>query len=499
MIYSKITIKSKEFSKILKPQQMLDKLKELEKIALQLEPSASERLHLQTAVIDYSEKFLNTIDSSKAYQNTTDKGRQLWDFPIEEGGLDIEAIIKLIEHNIDRPGLNPASGGHLAYIPGGGIYPASLGDYLADISNRYAGVFYANPGAVRVENILLRWMCDLFDFPKNAGGNLTSGGSMANLIALVTARDFKKLKAKDFDKVVIYSTAQAHHCTKKAVKIAGLAEAFQRQIPMDSEFKMQSSELHKAIQEDKKNGLIPFMVIASAGTTDTGAVDPLNAIADICETEDLWYHVDAAYGGFFILTEEVKDKFKGIHRANSIVVDPHKGLFLPYGSGAILVRDVQWLYQSQQMNASYLQDFNDLEELSPADLSPELTKPFRGLRFWLPLKLFGVSPFRAALSEKIWLCRYFHEEIQKIEGFEVRGFPDLSVMIYRFVPPTGEANAYNLELIQRVKEDGRVFLSSTTIDGIVYLRLAVLSFRTHLSTINLCLEVLRGLTSLAKN
>ncbi|WP_052595476.1 pyridoxal-dependent decarboxylase [Aureispira sp. CCB-QB1] len=474
---------------------MLEKIKALEKIALQLEPTPPERKAVRNAVIDYSERFLNQLETSKAYQISKDKGRAILDSPIQEGGLEIEHILNLIEQQVDRPGLNPASGGHLAYIPGGGIYPSSLGDFLADISNRYAGVFYASPGAVRMENLLLRWMCDLFGLPPEAGGNLTSGGSIANLTAIVAARDFKQLKSKDFEKVVIYSTAQVHHCTLKAIKISGLYESIQRTIPMDAHFRMDANALKEAIIQDKKAGLIPFMVMASAGTTDTGAIDPLETIADICQTENLWFHVDGAYGGFFILSDEVKDKFKGIERADSIVVDPHKGLFLPYGSGALLVRNVKWLYQSQHMQANYLQDaFDDIEEVSPADLSPELTKPFRGLRLWLPLKLFGLAPFRAALSEKIWLCRYFYEAIQQIDGFEVGSYPDLSVMTYRYVPTKGDANVYNLELTNRIKEEGSVFVSSTTINGLVYLRLAVLSFRTHLHTINRLLELLERLT-----
>lgn len=475
---------------------MLDKIKQLEKLAKSLEPNAQTRQIMRDTVVDYTENFLDNITTSKAYQTTTDKGKALLNFEISENPKSIQQIVDSIEQDVDRPGLNPASGGHIAYVPGGGIYPASLGDYLGNITNRYAGVFYASPGAVRLENMLIRWMCQLFGFQKEAGGNLTSGGSMANLIAIVTARDYKQLKSKDFDKVVIYTTAQVHHCTRKSVKISGLYEAIQRDIPMDEHFRMDAKALNQAIIKDKEQGLIPFLVMASAGTTDTGAIDPLDAIADICQKHQLWFHIDAAYGGFFVLTEECKDKFKGIERADSIAVDPHKGLFLPYGSGTVLVRNAKWLYDSQHMEANYMQDsFNDIEELSPADLSPELSKPFRGLRLWFPLQLFGIKAFRAALSEKIWLCRYFYEEIQKIDGFEVGPYPELSVMTYRYLPHEGDANAYNLDLTNRVKEDGTVFLSSTTIDGKVYLRLAVLSFRTHLHTINQCLEVLKRLTA----
>jgi glutamate/tyrosine decarboxylase-like PLP-dependent enzyme len=239
------------------------------------------------------------------------------------------------------------------------------------------------------------------------------------------------------------------------------------------------------------------MVIGSAGTTDVGAVDPLDAIADVCVEFKLWFHVDAAYGGFFIMTDEVKSLFKGIERSDSLVIDPHKGLFLPYGTGAVLVKNGQQLFESQHMVASYLQDsYLDVEEVSPADLSPELTKHFRGLRLWLPLQLYGVETFRSALSEKIWLTRYFYEEIQKMEGFEVGPYPQLSVMTYRFVPKSGDANTFNARLVEEVRNDGRVFLSSTMIDGVFYIRLAVLSFRTHLSTIQTCLQVLREKSAL---
>lgn len=470
---------------------MKNKILELENRSNILEPNQSERTKLQQKVVAYTESFLEKIHKEKAYNITEDNGAALWDYPITESGKDMQQLLDLIAQHVDRPGLNPASGGHIAYIPGGGIYPAALGDYIADVTNRYAGIFYGGPGAVRMENILIRWLCDLFGLPAEAGGNLTSGGSIANLIGIVTARDFKGLKGEDFKRVVIYTSQQAHHCTTKAIKISGLYEATIRPINLDEKFRMQPDELLRTVEEDQNKGLIPFLVIASAGTTDTGAIDPLDEIATICEQKDLWFHVDAAYGGFFIMTPECQKEFKGIERADSIVVDPHKGLFLPYGSGAILVRDVKKLYDSQHMTASYLQDtFDDMEELSPADLSPELTKPFRGLRLWLPLQLFGVAPFRDCLSEKIWLCRYFYDKIQEL-GFEVGPYPELSVMIFRYVPEGQDSNAFNLALQEAVRQDGRVFLSSTTIEGVVFIRLAVLSFRTHLSTIDTCLDVLK--------
>lgn len=475
---------------------ILQRLKTLETAAAALEPNRQHRQPLNKATLDYANNFLEQLEEKKAYEVTTDKGKGIHQLAIEEQPKDIQTLLAALEEHVDFPGLNPASAGHIAYIPGGGLYPSALGDYLAAVFNRYAGIFYASPGAVRLENQLLQWLCNCFGLPKGASGNLTSGGSMANLIAITTARDHYKIPAKDFDKIVVYATQQVHHCVWKSLKTAGLGESIRRLVPMDDQFRMDPQALAEQIAQDRAAGLRPFMVFASVGTTDTGAIDPLDAIADICDQKELWFHIDAAYGGFFVLAPEAKTAFKGIERAHSIVVDPHKGLFLPYGSGAVLIRDASWLYDSQHMEANYMQDtVADVEELSPADLSPELTKPFRGLRLWMPLQLFGLAPFRAALSEKIWLCRYFYEQIQQIEGFEVGPFPELSVMIYRYVPKTGDADAYNLGLIEQVKADGKVFLSSTTIDGKVYLRLAVLSFRTHLRHVEYCLKLLQELTA----
>ena len=472
---------------------MRDKIKELERIASQLEPSPLKRADWNRQVVRYADNFLDKITDLKAYVETEDKGEGLLERPISDEPSSMSELLKTVGEHVDGPGLNPASGGHLGYIPGGGVFPTALGDYLADVTNRYAGIFFGGPGAVRMENMLIRWMCKIVGYPKTALGNLTSGGSIANLIAIATARDAKGIRSKDIENCVIYLTKQAHHSVQKAIRIAGLNEAILSYVPMDENYKMDVSALKKAIAKDLKTNRRPFLIIASAGTTDVGAIDPLDEIAELAEAHNLWYHIDAAYGGFFILTKEARAKFKGIKRSDSITIDPHKGLFLSYGTGALLIKDTDALKKTHYYNANYMQDAVRLDiEPSPADLSPELTKHFRGMRMWLPLQLFGVNPFRACLSEKICLCRYFYEEVQKI-GFKVGPYPELSVMIYRYIPENIEvdANDFNAQIVEAVRKDGRVFLSSTTLNGIFWIRLAVLSFRTRLSTIDLCLEVLK--------
>lgn len=471
---------------------MINKIKSLEKVSRLLDPKEGQREKWNSEVLAYSNTFINNLDTSKAFFKSKENGRGIFNLDIEEQATELEALLESTTKNIDGVGINPASGGHMGYIPGGGLYPSALGDFIAAVSNRYAGVFYAAPGAVRLENMLIRWMCRLMGYQENAFGNLTSGGSIANLLALVTAREAHNIKARDFERCVIYLSKQAHHSILKAIRISGLSEAQLRYIPLDENLKLSPSHLEKAIIEDKKNGLLPFYINASFGTTNTGAIDPLKLIATIAKKHKLWFHVDAAYGGFFKLVPELASKFEGINEADSITLDPHKTLFLPYGTGAILIKNKEHLLEAYHCLADYMQDVIGREdEISPADISAEQTKHFRGMRMWLPLKLFGLKPFRAALEEKRFLTKYFYEEIQKIAGFEVGPEPELSVAIFRCVPKLGDANLFNRNLIEAIQNDGRIFLSSTNIENVFWIRIAVVQFRTHLEHMDLLLDIIK--------
>jgi len=471
-------------------KNLIDRLLKLEEDTRCMEPQGDELISLTNEMTGYAHSYLNNIDNINAFNRGTNSGKALSDYTFAEDGKDFKDILAVIEHEVDTPGINPASGKHLGYIPGGGIYPTAMGDYLAAVANKYAGVYYASPGAVQLENMVIRWLANILGFPKSSHGNLTSGGSIANLIAIVAARDTKGISSKKITESCIYLTRQAHHSVLKAIRIAGLREANLREIKTDDHFKMNIDHLNKQIEVDIEAGLQPFLVIGSAGTTDTGAIDPLDQIADVCEQFGLWFHVDAAYGGFFMLVDDQKHKFRGIERADSATIDPHKGLFLSYGLGAVIVRDIETLKLSHQYAANYMQDVSEnLEEPSPADLSPELTKHFRGLRMWLPMQLFGVKVFRKTLEEKMLLCQYFYKQIQDL-GFTVGPQPELSVCIYRFEDGSKNSNTFNQKLIKAIQDDGRIFISSTTIQGVFWLRLAVLVFRTHLQTIEDLLTIL---------
>ena len=471
-----------------------ERIRRLELEARPLDPGAEERILLRDKVVAYADGFLESLDAGPAFVVSKGEDSVLYDSPISEWPTDTDELLDLLDRGVNRSGVNVGSAGHLAYIPGSNLYASALADYLAAVTNRYSGLYFASPGAVRMERVLLRWMADLLGYPAASAGDLTSGGSIANLVGIVTAREAHGLKARDFDRAVVYLSEQTHHAIDKALRIAGLKESVKRFVLLDGRHRMQPEALAKAIEDDARAGLRPWLIAASAGTTDTGAVDPLADLADIARRRELWLHVDGAYGAPFALTEQGKRILRGIERSDSVVLDPHKGLFLPFGSGAVLVRQGRHLLEAHHYDASYLQDRNALasgDEVSPADLSPELSRPFRALRLWLPLKLAGVAPFRAALEEKLLLARHFHERMRLEEGFEIGPPPDLSIVTFRYLPRRGDPDTFNRRLIGAVQKDGRVFLSSTKIDGKFALRVAILSLRTHLETIELAIEILR--------
>jgi aromatic-L-amino-acid/L-tryptophan decarboxylase len=462
-------------------------LAELTPAARQLDPDREQLVVWLQAVVDHVLENVSLRRSAPAYA----AGRPSADgVAITEQPADIDQVLAMFTE-LEASGINQASGRHFGFIPGGGLFPAALGDLLADAANPYVGIHFAAPLAADIERSLLRWLAGLVGYPETAGGDLTSGASLATLEAVVTARDAADITSRDVARSVVYLTEQAHHCIEKALRITGLGECVVRQVDIDDRRRMKAENLEQAIVADREAGLNPWLVVATAGTISAGAVDPLAAVAEIADTHGLWLHVDAAYGGFFLLTDYGRRTLRGIERSRTVVMDPHKGLFLPFGSGALLVREERQLASAHRYSATYLSDARAAGgAFSASDLSVELSRPFRGPRVWLPLALFGLAPFRAALQEKLLLARYFHAELSALDGWEVGPEPDLSVVTYRYLPRRGDANEFNRRLLEGVLADGRAVISATDLDGNYTLRLAVLHYRTHLDDIDLLLELL---------
>ena len=398
--------------------------------------------------------------------------------PAPETGTDFSALLDFLMKTVFPASINSAHPTYVAYVPGGGLYPSAVADFLGAAVNRFTGAWFAAPAAVRLETNVLEWFAGWMGYPASARGILTSGGSLANFSAVVTAR--KHLLGDDLSRGTIYASNQTHHCVMKVASLAGIPEKNVRLLDVDSRTRARPELFEKAIEADLRAGFKPFFLVGNAGTTNTGAVDPMVELAEVARRRGLWYHIDAAYGGFFRLCDEGRRRLAGIELSDSIVLDPHKGLFVPYGSGSLLVKDGELLRKAHTMSAEYLQDVATPDgEISPADYSPELSRSYRGLRVWLPLKLYGVRAFRANLEEKLAVASWLYERFRSEPGCECLGKPDLSIVAYRFRPPRGDADDFNRRLLAVVNAGRKLFISSTVVDGKFILRACVLSFRTH--------------------
>jgi aromatic-L-amino-acid/L-tryptophan decarboxylase len=453
-------------------------------------PAAEMRALAETAAA-FSSKFIHDLDEAPAsdLEGAAELAERLVGAPAEDG-RPFGELLDVIAQGAAKAA-NNAGPGFLAYIPGGGLYATALAGFLADSVNRYVGMWSTAPVFAKIEYSIVRWLCSEFGYGDGARGILTSGGSMANFEALVTAR--RARLGERFDDAVIYASEFAHHSLLKGAVLAGFPAANFRTIAVDDALRADPDDLREQIALDRAAGRRPFLVIASAGTADTGAVDPIAKLGEVARAEGLWLHVDGAYGGFFQLTERGRDLFAGIDSADSITVDPHKGLFLPYGTGALIVRDGNAMREAHSIGAHYLQDLAGEESIPNfSEYSIELSRGFRGLRVWLPLHLHGVGAFRAALDEKLDLAQHLYEGLSAIPRLEVPWAPELTVVAFRYVPSSGNADAANQRLLERINDSERVFMSSTMLRGHYMIRPCIVNHRTHRDRIDEAIEIVRS-------
>jgi aromatic-L-amino-acid decarboxylase len=457
--------------------------------AFPLEPDPRE-LEAQTrAVADFVLAHVASLGEQPSFDlDGADELRASFRERVPETGRPLAALLERLSPAIAKS-YNTAGPGYLAYIPGGGVYASALADFIATATNRYVGVTAAAPALAQIEETAVGWLCTLMGLPAGSRGILTSGGSLSNFSAIVAARHERL--GESFQDGSIYFSGETHHCVTKAARLAGFPRASLRELPTDARRRLVPAALAEAIREDRTRGRRPFLVVANVGTTNTGAVDPLPEVVRIAREHGLWVHADAAYGGFFRLAPGGEARLRGIEDCDSITLDPHKGLFLPYGLGALLVRDGGALARAHRESASYVQDVSAEGSLGFADLSPELSRDFRGLRLWLPLMLHGAAAFREQLAEKLALARWAYERLRDDPRFEMLDEPQLSVVAFRLRAPEEDADRLGPELLRRVNARRRVFLSSTRIDGRYVLRLCVLSFRTHADRVREAVEALR--------
>ena len=455
--------------------------------AFPLEPSTTDMRSMAAAATEALADFVGGLDAAPASdgEGVADLAARFRE-EVPEFGETFEKVLASVVEASSK-GIETGGPGFFGYIPGGGLYASSLAAYVAFAMNRFVNLWEAAPVLAQIEATVLRWMSDMFDYPPETLGILTSGGSLANFSAIVTAR--RALLDEDFLDGTLYTSAQAHHSVVRAAMLAGFPQRNVRMVPTTSDLRIDVQALHSLVDADRREGFRPFCVIANAGTTNTGTIDPLVDLVQIAHERRMWVHVDAAYGGFFQLTQRGRRKLRGITGADSITLDPHKGMFLPYGTGALIVRDGARLRDAHHIQAHYMQDIHAEEEIpSFTHYGPELSRDFRGLRVWLPMKLHGLGAFRDALDEKLDLATYVYEELRDTAGIEV---PYGTGSDGRTVPSSEGSDERNRELLGRINATKRVFLSSTMIDGRFTLRVCILSHRSHRDRVEECVEIIR--------
>jgi aromatic-L-amino-acid/L-tryptophan decarboxylase len=399
-----------------------------------------------------------------------------------EAGMDLMQLLADFRGKILSHAYRTNHPRFLAFIPGAPMYASVLGDCLADGANVFAGVWLEAAAPTQIEIIVLDWFKQFLGYPSETRGLLTSGGSEANLTALVTARE--RLSFADRSRAVLYASQHRHWSVDRAVKIIGMRPEQIRPLPCDAEFRLHVDALDEAVKEDLQAGRLPWLVVANAGATNTGSVDPLHELAEFSSRHGLWLHVDAAYGWSAVLTHEGKASLRGIERADSITLDPHKWFAQTFEVGCLLVRHGSLLAQTFMMRPEYMQDVvPDEDQINFCDHGIALTRRFRALKIWFSIKLLGIGWFRRLVEHSCALAEFAQAILESHGCFEITSPRKLGIVCFRYLPSGYQGSQEQLDLLQQsINEEltrtGRAFLSTTRLHGRTTLRFCFVNWRT---------------------
>jgi aromatic-L-amino-acid/L-tryptophan decarboxylase len=368
-----------------------------------------------------------------------------------------------------------------AFIPSPSNFVSVMADALAAGFNPFAGNWLEGSGPAQIELVTIDWLREMCGLPETAGGLFVSGGSMANLTALAAAR--RVTLDERCDDAVVYFSDQTHNSIEKALRVLGFARGQIRALPSDENFRLQVDSLRRAVSEDRAGGKRPFCVIANAGTTNTGAVDPLNQLADLCELENLWLHVDGAYGAAACLSERGRRLLAGIERADSLSLDPHKWLFQPFEIGCVLARDARLLKKSFHTMAGILEDTKraEDEEINYYDYGVQLTRGFRALKLWLSIKTFGAAAFREAINRGFEMAEFAESLLRQSDCWRIISPATFGIVTFIFVAEgcsESETSEIHRRMVEAMAEDGFAFANSTALRGRTVMRLCTINPRT---------------------
>lgn len=417
--------------------------------------------------------------------------------PPPAGPRDFDKLLDRLEADVFAYAARVDHPRFFAFVPGSPTWPGILGDFLAAGHNVFQGTWLGSAGPSALELVVLGWFREWLDMPAAAGGLFLSGGSAATLTAMACARQLRF--GMHDPSAVIYFSEETHSSVPRAARILGFSSAQLRPLPVDEAYRLPMDVLRRAVDEDSANGRTPFLVVANGGTTSTGAVDPLAPLSDFCRARNLWLHVDAAYGGFAVLTERGRLALEGLGRADSVTLDPHKWLYQPFETGCLLVRDGALLEQAFRTLPHYLQDTavrgateTGRHEVNFSDRGIQLTRSARAIKVWLSIQTLGLDAFRTTIDRTIDLARHAEHRIRERPGFEILSPASLGVVCFRrLLPEPGDAQsretrteALNADLVKRLGSSGAGLISSTRLGGRYAMRICVLNHRSRESDVD---------------
>lgn len=446
-------------------------------------PDPRERRALYEAAVDAIERIAERRAAAPNHVDPASATLAAALAPPSAAGQPLDEVLVRYEEAASI-GWDKTSGGDFSYVPNGGIPAGIAAALLASGARGYTGAAHDSPGLVAIEESVLRWMAALVGLPEGAGGVLLSGGSLANQTAIAAARE----RTGGSDGSTMYVSDRVHHSVTKAARLAGVRPELVRTVATDAAGRCDPASLRQGLEADARAGHRPFLIVGVAGSTDTGSVDPLAELAEIAATAGAWFHVDAAYGGFFALTERGRSRLRGIERADSVTLDAHKSLFLPYGVGALLARDPRELVAAHAAIGAYMRDVRvagDQDLPHYFQRGPELTRPNRGLLVWFPLQLHGTDAFARELDRMLDLASFAHERLNAVPGLVTGPLPDLSVTVFR-----AEAGDEATDrIVGALHQAGRFQVSTTTFGGHATIRFAFLNPATTQERVAEAIEV----------
>ncbi|WP_420580404.1 pyridoxal phosphate-dependent decarboxylase family protein [Reichenbachiella sp.] len=450
-------------------------------------------------VLNWQEKLL----TDQTYQNPSPQDiRNLFDEPLPKGPTSAAHLLSQVDREVHSHSNLNASPNYYGYITGGGNQTAVLAELLKNALNQNNLKWHSAPANSEIEKIIIKWICQFINYPETAGGILVSGGSVANFLNLAVMRKIKcpidvaNEGMHQAPKMTVYASEQGHSSIDKGMDMLGMGKKYLRKIGVDDSFKVSIKEMEKQILEDKDAGLLPIGIVGMAGTTNSGAVDDLNALADLAEKHDLWYVVDAAYGGPAAATDIAGQLFSGIERADSILINPHKWFYVPFEVACVIVKDREKLRRTFSLVPDYLTaGSEDKEDLM--DFNLQLTKDFKALKVWMTFKTYGADKLKEAISNDISNAQYAAKLIEESQDFELLAPVPLSIVCFRYIGngkySEKELDELNTKLLDAIEADGRIFFAGTKIKGKVSLRISLTNHRRTNRDIDYLFEVMREL------